>query len=69
VPGVDGAFWLDPATAALMTFGIPQPGVPVQYSIAVPPGPGLVSARFTWQAVAFSAADGLRASNPSTYSH
>jgi hypothetical protein len=69
VPGVDGAFWLDGGTATLMTLGVPQPGVPVQFSIAVPPGPGLVGARFTWQAVAYSAANGLRASNPSTYAN
>jgi len=69
VPGVDGTFWLDPGTAFLATFGIPQPGAPVQHSIAVPSGPALVGARFAWQAVAYSAADGLRASNPSTYAH
>jgi hypothetical protein len=69
VPGVDGAFWLDGTTATLMTLGVPQAGVPVQFSIAVPAGPGLISARFTWQAVAYSTADGLRASNPSTYAN
>jgi hypothetical protein len=65
VPGVDGTLWLDPTLAFLIALGVPQPGAPLQYSIAVPPALPLLGVRFAWQAVADSAAHGLRFSNPS----
>lgn len=65
VPGIDGTLWLDPAMAFLVALGAPQPGVPLQYSIAVPPALPLLGVHFAWQAVADSAAHGLRFSNPS----
>lgn len=69
VPGIDGSFRLDPATATMLAIGVPATGVPVTHSIAVPNNQALVGARFAWQAVAWSAANGLRASNPSLYAH
>ncbi len=66
VPGVDGSLWLDAATAVPVAVGVPQTGAPVQHAINVPNTPALLAARFCWQAVAWSATDGLRASNPST---
>jgi hypothetical protein len=69
VPGIDGASWLDPSTATLMAVGSPGFGQPVRCSVAVPSGPGLVGARFGWQAFAWVPASGLFASNPSLYAN
>lgn len=69
VPGIDGSFRLDAAMATMQTLGVPAANAPVTHSIAVPNHPELIGARFTWQAIAWSAAHGLRASNPSLYAH
>lgn len=67
VPGFDGALWLDPTAVVIVTFGVPQPALPVTATVAVPPIPGLVGQRFGWQAVAWSPADGFRFGNPAIY--
>jgi hypothetical protein len=69
VPGIDGTFRLDPATAAVVALGVPQSSAPVTHAIAVPNTQAMVGALWAWQAVAWSAADGLRVSNPSIYAH
>jgi hypothetical protein len=69
IPGFDGTFGLDPGSALLATAGVPQTGVPVVMSLQVPSLPIFVGERYAWQALAWSAPDGFRFSNASTYAH
>lgn len=64
VPGIADPVWIDPGVFAFYAIGVPQVGVPLTGSVAVPNHPSFVGLILAWQSVAATGA-GLQASNPS----
>lgn len=64
VPGFSDPLWLDPTAAALVAFGVPQSGVPLLASIAVPNNAVFRGVTFVWQSFV-PTGGAVDASNPS----
>lgn len=65
LPGIDDAFWLQPAAYLFAAFGVPLGGQPLTTTIAVPTAPNLIGFRLGWQAVSIDPVSGaMQGSNP-----
>lgn len=64
LPGIQGAFWIEPGLHVFAAFGVQQAGTPIGASTAVPAGPAFLGLRLVWQAACYGPATGFQATNP-----